>query len=68
MLSSGSPFKDFLFTLSESASLESGGWVASAFTTQVVYDAENFADVAAEEAWLRTLQTDLRDGFSIQPS
>jgi predicted RND superfamily exporter protein len=58
----GSPSQALVATLSEDAERRNDGWFASAFTAQVVYDRSSFADVAAEEAWLRGLQSDLRDG------
>ena len=62
ILADGSPFEDFRYTLSEDATLSSDGWFAPAFTTQVVYDSAAFDSIADEEAWLRTVQADLREG------
>lgn len=61
-LADGSPFAAFRFTLSERSERTSTGWFAPAFVTQVVYDSASFDDVTAEEAWLREVQADLRDG------
>lgn len=57
-----SAFAEFRHTLSEQASRIEAGWTSPAFTTLVVYESADFQDLLHEEAWLRSLQTDLRDG------
>jgi uncharacterized protein len=61
-LGDGSPYAGFRYTLSEQSSHVEGTWASPAFTAQVSYDTAGFVDRAAEEAWLRDLQSDLRDG------
>lgn len=57
-----SPVAQFRFSMSEQAELGDDGWFSPAFTAQVVYDSSGFDSIAAEEEWLRDLQTALRDG------
>ncbi|MFC2153479.1 MMPL family transporter [Actinomycetota bacterium] len=63
-----SPFADFRYSLSEQATRTDDGWFSPAFTTQVVYDTTGFVDEAAEEAWLRTVQDDLRADAALTDS
>ncbi|MEN8113282.1 MAG: MMPL family transporter [Actinomycetota bacterium] len=62
VLADGSPFADMRHGLSESAEITEGVWHAPAFTAQVVYDSATFDDNMATEAWLRVVQTELREG------
>ncbi len=68
LFAEASPQQALAGTLSEDRQRRDDGWYASAFTAQVVYDSAAFADLAAEEAWLRTLQSDLRDGAAATDS
>ncbi len=60
VLAPGSPMADFRYTLSEQAEPTVNGWFSPAFTTQLVYDSASFDSIAAEETWLRDVQSDLR--------
>ena len=68
LFAEGSPFSEMRYTLSEKAERSPNGWVSPAFSTQVVYDSSGFADAAAEETWLRDVQSEFREGATATDS
>lgn len=68
LFAEGSPLAEMRYTLSEMAERTPTGWVSPAFSTQVVYDSSGFADSAAEETWLRDIQSEFRNGATATDS